>query len=99
MKLMLQIAGGVVLGWIAIAVIKGVLSIGAISAVAQTFHSNPNPLKPPTLQHNEPAMPAAAPAAAYPSDADPTPARKEHDAPAYTVRKATAEDAAAKPAR
>ena len=123
MKLIVQIAGGVVLGWIAVTLIKALLAISALSAVSQALHLNDERPQLPTPQHIAPAQPAATPTAPYrappitgsqttqqpdsQTQADLAKARSERDAaseqpaisPGYTVRKATPEDAAAKPAR
>jgi hypothetical protein len=123
LKLVLQIAGGVVLGWIAVTLIKALLAISALSAVSQALHLNDERAQLPRLQHIAPAPPAATQTAPYvappitgsqtsdrpyeQTQADLQKARNERDttsaqsaaSPGYTVRKATPEDAAAKPAR
>jgi hypothetical protein len=123
MKLMLQIAGGVVLGWIAVTLIKAILAIGALSVIGQALHIHDAQPQLPALQRTAPAMPAPAQTAPYRAPPTTTAqttdqldgqdqtesakARSDHEAasgqspasPGYSVRKATPEDAAAKPAR
>ncbi|MGH9641034.1 MAG: hypothetical protein ACRD3Q_01275 [Terriglobales bacterium] len=92
MKLILQIAAGVLLGSLAASLIKTALTIGSLTAIADAFNSNPQQLRLPELpaQHRY---------------ADEDPHEKTPPGPPlivtapYTVRKATPEDAAAKPAR
>jgi hypothetical protein len=113
MKLMLQIAGGIVLGWAAVSAIRAVLAISAVSAFTTmpTAHS-----KPPIIESAPGKLQPAAPGIDKPMSKEqldqiiPDESTRTHAEPdaAYAqqqlknnalIRKATPEDAAAKPSR
>jgi hypothetical protein len=106
MKLILQITAGVVLGWIIITATKAVLAYTALSQIAGNLPSINLPSIPPKPRATEanPTRPATVEQhATSTEDNGNTYPRQRVELPPstiaapYTIRKATPEDAAAKP--
>jgi hypothetical protein len=118
MKLILQVAAGVVLGWLVISAGKMLIAHSALAHLGSAIERPPTPTISPQQGPSNPSheRPYEAPPVsgsltreqldAY-IRADEAHAKAEHEAhegsapeqPAATIRKATPEDAAAKPAK
>jgi hypothetical protein len=118
MKLILQIAAGVVLGWLVISAGKIVIAYTALAHLVGAIERLPTPTISPKQGPTNPGQDRAYEAPPISGTvtpeqldayirADEARAKADHDAhygsateqPAPTIRKATPEDAAAKPAR
>jgi|ERR1700676_1903578 hypothetical protein len=113
MKLILQIAAGVVLGWLIITATQSLLAYTALAHFAKILQNTSPPLTAPPASTPHPSLdnpPYHAPTVTQPVtreqlDADEARAKADHDAnygnstpaPVQMIRKATPADAVAKP--